>query len=214
MAITLFVGTPGSGKSLHAAAEVVEALSHGKTVVCNYPMSFHRWKRVRNNRFVQIPDEELTPDRLIEISRCVFKPGKEGQGVLVVDEASILFNCREFTRSDRSAWVRFFAQHRHFGWDIILITQFDRAIDRQIRSLVEFLVMHRRFDNMGAYGALFRLLHVPVFITVTYWYQLHHKCKTQFSFLDKKVASVYDSWNTDAAAASIVTPAAPVGVGG
>lgn len=213
MSISLYVGTPGSGKSLHAAEDAVNALFAGKTVVCNYGMNFSRYRKVRSSRFFEIPDDELTPSRLIDIARSGFKPGREGQGLCIIDEASILFNCREFSRADRAAWVRFFAQHRKFGWDVILITQFDRAIDRQIRALVEFLVMHRRFDNMGAYGALFRLLRIPVFVTITYWYQLRHKCKTKFSFLDKKVASVYNSWNAEAAADNIIKVQTAAGVG-
>ena len=75
------------------------------------------------------------------------KIGKEGQTLVVIDECQIIFNCRDFGRKDRNAWVTFFAQHRKLGFNVILITQSDRMLDRQIRSLVEEEVKHRKLNN-------------------------------------------------------------------
>ena len=60
----------------------------------------------------------------------------EQQGEVLVMQHNDL-NCRDFGRKDRNAWVTFFSQHRKLGFNIILITQSDRMLDKQIRSLVE-----------------------------------------------------------------------------
>ena len=43
--------------------------------------------------------------------------------------------------------MTFFSQHRKLGFNIILITQSDRMLDKQIRSLVEDEVKHALDDN-------------------------------------------------------------------
>ena len=35
--ITLYEGVPGSGKSLYAAGQILDQLSLGHLVICNYP---------------------------------------------------------------------------------------------------------------------------------------------------------------------------------
>ena len=57
--------------------------------------------------------------------------------MVIIDECQIIFNCRDFGRKDRGAWVTLFSQHRKLGFNFILITQNDRMLDKQIRALVE-----------------------------------------------------------------------------
>ena len=77
------------------------------------------------------------------------KSGKpvEGQFLLVIDECQIMFNSREWNVKNRTEWCIFFQEHRKYGYNIILITQFNRLVDRQIRSLVEFEIVHRDISN-------------------------------------------------------------------
>ena len=37
-----------------------------------------------------------------------------------------------------------FSQHRKLGYRVILIAQFDRMLDRQIRSVLEYEYIHRK----------------------------------------------------------------------
>ena len=69
---------------------------------------------------------------------------RSGSCLLIVDEAGILFNSRDWmVRAEEAEKVdKFFSQSRKFGYDVILVAQSDRMIDRQIRDLAEYLVRH------------------------------------------------------------------------
>lgn len=93
--------------------------------------------------------------------------------------------------------MTFFSQHRKLGFNVILITQSDRMLDRQIRSLIETEVRHRKLNNYG-FGGLFLSLFsfgCSWFIAIDYWYG-GNKLKlgqTVFPFR-KRYSEVYDSY--------------------
>ena len=69
-------------------------------------------------------------------------------------------------------------------------------IDKQIRAFVEYNTVHRRVDNAGKYGKIFKKLSIPVFISVTFWHGVNMRTDVKFNFLNKKVARTYNSWAT------------------
>ena len=93
--IDLYSGTPGSGKSLHVAEKIYYALRLGRSVICNFDIDVSRIKRKRID-FSYIPNDMLTPDRLIEYSRQHFAGRRvvEDEILLVIDECQLLFNAR------------------------------------------------------------------------------------------------------------------------
>lgn len=93
--------------------------------------------------------------------------------------------------------MTFFSQHRKLGFNVILITQSDRMLDRQIRPLIETEVRHRKLNNYGFGGLLLSLFSFgrSWFIAIDYWYggnklKLGH---TVFPFR-KRYSEVYDSY--------------------
>ena len=48
--ITLYEGVPGSGKSLWAAGQILEQLSLGHLVICNYPFKAPAKKKKSKER--------------------------------------------------------------------------------------------------------------------------------------------------------------------
>jgi len=82
----------------------------------------------------------------------------EGQTLLILDEAYKFFDPREWNRKDRKQWVRFFTIFRHYGYDVLLISQTDISIDKQIRGIVETRVLHRRVTK---YKLLGKILAAP-----------------------------------------------------
>lgn len=198
MSIWLYSGTPGSGKSFHAAKDIVRRLKKGGGLICNFPVNedFVPAKKLRAH--VEYWDNsELTAERLVAYALEKHEIGKEGQTLVVIDECQIIFNCRDFGRKDRNAWVTFFAQHRKLGFNVILISQSDRMIDRQIRSLIETEVRHRKLNNYG-FGGMFLTLFSfgrTWFIAIDYWYG-GNKLKlgqTVFPYR-KRYSEVYDSY--------------------
>lgn len=142
--ITLYTGTPGSGKSLHVAKVILERLQiDKKNVIANFEVNqdvINKKRFMISNKnigkFFYLDNSELTVNALVDYAKKNHVLGKEHQTLLVIDECQTFFNPREFQRKDRLDWNNFFSQHRKLGYEVILVTQNDRLIDRQIRALV------------------------------------------------------------------------------
>lgn len=106
---------------------------------------------------------------------------KEGEILLVIDECQIMFNARDWGQKNRAAWCAFFTQHRKLGYEVILVAQFDRMLDRQIRSLIEYEWIHRKVSNFGIAGKIFSLLFGgKLFVAVKVWYPMKQKVGSEF----------------------------------
>lgn len=194
--ISLYSGTPGSGKSMHVAKDIRERAQMGKPTIANFPVNLSKYKR---SNFTYCPNDEMTPDYLIQYSKNYFKDRrfKEGAIVVIIDECQLLFNAREWQHTGRAQWLSFFTQHRKYGFDIILIAQFDRMIDRQIRSLIEYEFIHRKASNYGIGGSIFSLCSGGrLFVSVQMWYPLRARIGSSFFHARKKYWSIYDSFAT------------------
>ncbi len=194
--IRLYSGTPGSGKSLHNARDVINRSRFGKPVIGNFECDLSKYKKAN---YTYVPNHEITPKYLIAYSRTFFagKKIKEGAILLVLDECQLLFNARDWQQKGRNDWLSFFTQHRKFGYDITLIAQFDRMIDRQIRSLVEYEYIHRKMSNFGIAGKIMSLLlGGNTFIAVQMWYPLKLKVGSELFHARKSLYSIYDSYGT------------------
>ena len=149
--ILLYSGTPGSGKSLHAASSLINNVNiHKMRVVTNYDIDI---EKIKYPELVTMLDNEKlsVPDILYKISDDFFegRRRKESQIMLYIDEAQLLFNSRNFMDKNRMAWLSFFSQHRKYGFDVVLMAQFDGMIDKQIRSLIEYQVIHRKVSKIS-----------------------------------------------------------------
>lgn len=197
MAIELYTGTPGSGKSYHAARRIVAWLKRGKPLIANFPVNEKAAKEGCIARAEYLDNSELSASYLVKYAFEHLKIGVEHQCLVVIDECQVIFNCREFGRSDRMAWVQLFSQHRKLGFDFLLITQSDRMMDKQIRYLVETEVKHRKLNNYGFGGGMLSLLTLGStwFIAMEYWYGGNKLLLSRQVFrYQKKYEKVYDSY--------------------
>lgn len=189
----LYTGTPGSGKSYHAAEVVDRALRRNIPVIANFEVNLNPKKH--RGEFIYIDTLDMTPDFFMRYAEEHFKPGRdEHQGIIIIDEAQIPFNSREGLNRNRMKWISFFSKHRHYFYDVILITQHDRMIDRQIRSLVETEYKHRKLTNFGAKGWLMIVIFHKFFVAVRYWYPIQEKVGSEFFNLSKRVCRIYDTF--------------------
>lgn len=191
--IYLYTGTPGSGKSYHAAEVVDRALRRGIPVIANFEVNLNPKKH--KAEFLMIDTLDMTPDTFMRYAEEHFKPGRdEHQGIIIIDEAQIPFNSREGLNRNRMKWISFFSKHRHYFYDIILITQHDRMLDRQIRSLVETEYKHRKLTNFGAKGWFMIVLFHKMFVAVQYWYPIQERVSAEFFNLRRNVCKLYDTF--------------------
>ncbi len=123
----------------------------------------------------------------------------EGQTILVLDECQDLFNTRTWNRKDRLQWCAFFRIHRHYGYDCYLISQDDKVIDKQIRSILQKEIEHRCINNYKLFGKLLGLLcGGKLFIAIERDYSLTGKKASRMSSSyftgKKKFYEFYDSY--------------------
>lgn len=202
--IYLYTGTPGSGKSYHVAKDIYSWLKSGKNVVANFDVNYGMVPKSRfceKGYFFYKDNFDLCVPWLFDFCRlCHRRDTKgrviEGQTWLVIDECQLIFNCRSWNDKQRQDWCSFFTQHRKYGYNIVLVTQFDRLVDRQIRSLVEYEVKHRKANNFGVGGLIISLLMLnrPVFAAIEYWYGIKERCGSTILLGRKKYYSMYDSY--------------------
>lgn len=194
--IALYSGTPGSGKSLHQAKDIYYRLKYGHPTITNYAINTAAVKKCKGDLLV-LDNSQLTPDRLIEYSRDYFKDHKYGEGKIAcyIDEAQLLFNARSWDVKGRDKWIGFFTQHRKYGYNIFLIAQFDRMLDRQIRSLLEYEYSHRKVSNFGIKGKLLSAAAGGrLFCAVKVWYPLRERVSAEWFKYHKRYGKIYDTY--------------------
>lgn len=190
--IYFYSGTPGSGKSLHVARDIYNKLFIKKQdVIANFEINNEMYKKKKKKGvFTYCPNDKMTPNFFYEYANKNHVLGKENQTLCIIDECQILFNPRTWSDKGRLEWINFFTQHRKWGYNFILISQFDRLVDRQIRSLFEYEVKHRKVNNFS----IGKILPVSAFCGVEYWYGVKEKCGTEFFTYKKKYGRMYDTF--------------------
>lgn len=198
MTIYLYSGTPGSGKSLHAVRDIRDSLKWKKQlVITNFQVVVdERWK----GDYVYCPNDLLRPGSLVLWAVDYWNSGrarfKEDSILLVIDECQLLFNSRSWNDKDRMDWIEFFSQHRKYGYKIIFIAQYDAMIDKQIRSVIEYEVNHRKFGNFGTFGAVLSAPFGQLFIAVTRYYMMSARLGAQWFKYSKSLSRMYNSYQT------------------
>jgi len=195
--IEFYSGTPGSGKSLHVAMRVYDRLRMAKkNVIATFPIKLDlvsKNGKKKIGKFTYMDISDISVEKLVDYAYAnhdLTSKGAEVQTLVVIDECQIIFNPREFGKADRLKWITFFTQHRHLRFDFILISQFDRLVDRQIRCLFEYEVNHRKANNFS----LGKFFPVPVFVAVKKWYGINEKMDSVFFIYRKKYGNLYDTF--------------------
>ncbi len=164
-------GTPGSGKSAVAVARAMLHLKKGGVVAANFslvdgwaetvasklllsrlPFGLgdeykHKKACSLHGRYFRV--DSLDAIRSInprELAVDLYQDNggySEGSGLLILDEAQLVFNSRKW--QDNLPWIEFFTQHRKLGWNVVLIAHTQEMIDSQIRPLAEY---ESRFRNL------------------------------------------------------------------
>ena len=193
------------GKSLEVAKDITTKLRVRKqNVIANIRINIegvrscgHKMKKL--GRFYYLDNRYFTTDFLYKYARKFHKKGVEGQTLLVIDEAQMLFSPTAVKlrqaedKNYRQGWLEFFTQHRHLGYNIIMVSQFDRLIDAQIRCLFEYNVIHRKVNNFKI-GWILSLFRISMFCSVEYWYGVHERMGCRFFTYTKKYSKIYDSY--------------------
>lgn len=196
--IYLYSGTPGSGKSLHMAQDIYWSIKNGHPVIANFDIDVYKIKNPKG-QFIYLDNMNITPELLIKFSKVYFHDHKfkEGYIRLYLDEAQLLFNAREWNKYGRKEWLSFFTQHRKYGYDVYLVAQFDKMIDKQIRSLIEYEYIHRKIKNFGAWGQIMNAAAGGgLILAVKRWYPIGETVGRELIRINRRYYSLYDTLNT------------------
>lgn len=234
--ITLLTGSPGHGKSYTLVREIEESVSKEIPVATNVPLK-HDWAEVmarRHTLFGRFRSEAVQRKadhfrRFVIVSndfgillRVRLSGDKEGRGRLILDEAQRWMNARGWDNAinedgtpmkraealaARLRVLNHLSGHRHYGFDVILATQSDKAIDLQARELYEF---HSEVRNMRKLPYIGAFIRFNLFLRVTRW---NDKSKSRAGistyWLSKSLARLYDTHvlqKTDWPSNAIVLP--------
>lgn len=219
--IYFFTGRPGNGKSLHMAEIIYHALRSGKNVIANFDIDDtftftdrncykYGWFFYEpncywlNNAYLNKTDRYSYLDGLYNYALMFHKRDSQGrmkehQTLLVLDECQELFNTRTWNRKDRLDWCSFFRQHRKLGYDVYLISQDDKVIDKQIRNILEYEIEHRCVNNYKLFGKVLGwLCGGKLFVAITRWYARKGKndsfISSQYFIGRKKYYDLYNSY--------------------
>lgn len=195
--ISLYTGSVGSGKSYHATDLALSWVRRGKHVIANFPLKFGKSKReiAMSKRWHY--NDEITVPWLIAKSIEHGWYGKESQCLIVIDEAGVIFNSRDWQTQfkQRLNWIKFLSQSRKFGYDIIFVAQSDRMIDKQIRGLVEYEVKHLKANNSFLFSFL-SIFRITLFMYVYSWYQTRLRNNLRLSIYKPWIGKRYDTMRT------------------
>jgi zona occludens toxin len=151
--IRVFEGTPGSGKTLHATEDGIIGMNRRGGVVANYIVTRPKRRNDGSEKWIYLPEEEMTPARLIAHAEKYHRRGREGEGLIIIDECHRVLNSRttwtgrQKVATQQLELVRFLAEHRHFGFDVILCVQNMEMLDKHARFLPEYRVKHFKVNQ-------------------------------------------------------------------
>lgn len=117
MAVSLYFGLPGCGKTTMLAKKAIEAVKSGK------------YENVYSNVQLCIPGVTLIDNVCIgqyELRDCL----------LLIDEATLFADSRDYKNFSKGR-LSYFLEHRHRNSDIILFTQQWDGVDRKIRTITD-----------------------------------------------------------------------------
>lgn len=201
--IYLYSGTVGSGKSYHALDLGLRVVKERnvRCVIANFPILppnkfYGRRHEYKWNDMLDRWEfwEEISVERLMAESLKRGWFGRESQCQVIIDEAGILFNSRDWQRfyKQRNNWIKFLALSRKWGYDFIFVAQNERMLDKQIRGLIEYDVKHLKANHSFLFRFL-DLFKLTLFIYVYKWMHTGVKSNLRFAFLKPWIANRYDT---------------------
>ncbi|MDH5434102.1 MAG: hypothetical protein OEY19_09160 [Gammaproteobacteria bacterium] len=159
MAIFVYTGKLGSGKSLCAVGRVRDYLNQGRRVATNIDLKLHRLISYKSKECViyRIPDRP-TVEELNGIGLGHYEQNEEMNGLIVLDECAQFLNTRNYRDGDRNQLIEWFVHARKRRWDVIFVIQHLNALDKQFRDMfAEHIVYCNRLDRLKLPFGLFHV---------------------------------------------------------
>lgn len=178
------------------ASDILWDTRRGVEVISNFDVTLKKHQEL----FHHVDNWELTPAFLNEFAEDYYQGHEYHEGAikLYMDECQVILGAREWNAPDRKAWNTFLQQHRKLGYDVYLIAQSDKYLDKNIRGLIEYEVQHRTLNNVGLVGKAIGLLALnhKIFVANTYYYGMRYRLGSQFLLGSKHIYDIYSTRKT------------------
>lgn len=165
--IYLYYGKIGDGKTYHVVAnEIIPALRAGRKVYTNIDgLSLKHLSMLTGRLPGELHIEILSNDNLKQLLNLE-RDDKEGHSLLVergslivVDEAQMLWDAREFRDTSKS-FLTFLEYHRHFGLDLVFITQNVKRLETSISRLANESYQVKNLRFLGRFLSSQYVVHI------------------------------------------------------
>lgn len=151
--ISLYAGTPGSGKTYEAVKRILSALKkkNGRRVYTNIDgintTECREWIMIQTGLDSDELDQRLivySDDQLTE-----FWKHTEDGSLIVFDEIQRVFPSIDYNTQKNKELAAWASTHRHHGIDIIFISQHPERVGPAIRNLFEWVYHYRKINFFG-----------------------------------------------------------------
>ncbi len=149
-------GTKGSGKTLFSIMVIKEYLLQGRKVAVNFDLNLEHFDfpkdvKIDVSLVYRIPNIPRVSDlRAIGYARDIPTTDESDNGLLVLDEAAVLFDSRSWSQKGRKEVIIWLRNGRKYGWNIDYLVQDIDSLDAQIRqSFCDYLVSCSRLDRLS-----------------------------------------------------------------
>lgn len=149
--IIFFDGSPGSGKSYDAVRRIVDNLKTGKRVYTNIDGMDKPECREAISLLTGLSDEQMERNLIALKNEQVpyFWNYVEPQSLIVIDEAQKYFNVREWQTDKNNEFGAWASTHRHYGFNVFLLTVNLDRVDSSVRQLAEWTYRYRKANFFG-----------------------------------------------------------------
>jgi zona occludens toxin (predicted ATPase) len=158
MAISLISGLPGTGKTLSGIKRfLLPALKECRKVYTNIDgiqllkTALYLGAELQDLEKLLIHTEKFSTKLLIE--------NIDANSLVIIDEAQVYWNNRDYASDENKKLLPFLQKHRHYGLDIVFLTQNIDQLDIGIRRLCQVHYRLNTLTNMG----LSKVIKVKVF---------------------------------------------------
>lgn len=155
-------GSPGSFKSVHVLEKyIIPALKKGRPVYTNierissiYIATYFEMNPIEVDSLLHILGREYDEDGNVleenpdKIRR--FYDNVPNNALIVIDEAQNYFGSRDFKEQYSKDAISYLTRHRHYGHDIIYITQNIDSVDITFRRNTQMTYVLKRAEAIGA----------------------------------------------------------------
>lgn len=146
-----YAGTPGSGKSYEAVKKILDNLKLGRRIYTNIDGLQNPKCREMIKAYTGMDDFQLQTQLIhyTDAEMQIFWTTVEDGSMIVMDECHKLFSNRDWNSDSNRKFTDWASTHRHYGFDVVLITQSMEKLDKHARSLLEWTYFFRKKNQFG-----------------------------------------------------------------